>query len=72
MYLRNDIAVFRMHHSDCAEFLAHLESLDQLRIPEHEKVSVCHEHLEASDTVFFRQYRHIFFHLQNDGAMSDE
>jgi len=70
IYLRDKITVLRMYHSNGANLLARLESLDQLRISEHKHIVVRHKHFEATDAVLFHQSRHILFDLQTDEAMS--
>lgn len=67
-YLGDNVTVLRVHHGDSADLFAHLERLNQLRISEHKHIGVRHEHLEATDTVIFRQRRHILFDLQRNGT----
>ena len=70
IYLRDKVAVLRMHHSNGADLLACLESFDQLRISEHKHILVRHKHFEATDAVLFHQSRHVLFDLQTDEAMN--
>lgn len=72
MYLRDNVTVLRMHHSNGTDLLTRFESLDQLRISEHEHVAVRHKHFKATNAVVLHQRLHVFFDLQTDEVMNTD
>lgn len=72
VYLRDKVTILRMYHSNGANLLTCLESLDQLWISEHKHVAIRHKHFEATDTVVLRQRLHVLFDLRTNEAVNNE